>query len=209
MLPDKFYGKKVLAIYRCGSYIHGVQNDDSDKDYVVILKNYQDIRLEKREKVDFFLFGVEPFKRALHFDKRVLDYYLLWMDNTLLASENIEFIAEEFKEEFYKIIKIDWDKYLTAWLRVNVEYFTACFEGLINEKSLYNLYRVRSLIEHYQATGRFEYYLSEKDRDLIIEYKNKQANLEKHRVNFREILEYLKTFLEKEEVNKWTRHQQS
>lgn len=198
MLPDNFYGKKVLAIYRCGSTIHGVQSDESDKDYVVILKNYRDIRLDKREKIDYFLFGLEPFKRALQFDPRVLDYYLLWMDNTLLAVDNLEYIDEEFKEEFYRIIHIDWQKYLTVWLKINVDYFSACCEALVNEKSLYNLYRIRSLIRHYQDIGRFEYYLSDGDRELIIDYKNKQANLEKHRGNFKEILEFLKTFLEKE-----------
>ena len=207
MLPDKFYGKKVLAIYRCGSYIHGVQSGDSDKDYVVILKNYRDIRLEKREREDFFLFGLEQFKRALQFDNRVLDYYLLWMDNTLLAADNLEFIDDEFKEEFNRIIHIDWQKYLTVWLRINVDYFAACYEGLINEKSLYNLYRIRSLIKHYQATGRFEYFLSDEDREFIIEYKNKHVNLEKHRANFKEILEFLKAFLDKEETKKWTQPQ--
>lgn len=198
MLPDNFYGKKVLVIYRCGSTINGVQSDESDKDYVVILKNYRDIRLDKREKIDYFLFGLEPFKRALQFDARVLDYYLLWMDNTLLAVDNLEYIDEEFKEEFYRIIHINWQKYLTVWLKINVDYFSACYDALVNEKSLYNLYRIRSLIQHYQDTERFEYYLSEKDKELIIDYKNKHANFEKHRANFKEILEFLKTFLEKE-----------
>ena len=201
MLPDKFYGKKVLAIYRCGSYIHGVQSDDSDKDYVVILKNYRDIRLEKRENVDFILFGLEPFRRALRFDNRILDYYLIWMDNTLLALDNLEFIDEEFKEEFHRIIHIDWKKYLTVWLRINIDYFSACFEALINEKSLYNLYRIRSLIRHYQDSGKFEYHLSDGDKEFIIDYKNKHANLEKHRANFKEILEFLKGFLDKEETS--------
>jgi hypothetical protein len=199
MLPVKFYGKKVLAVFRCGSYLHEVQSENSDKDYTVILKNYKDIRVEKRDKVDFFLFGLEPFKRATRFDNRILDYFLLWMDNTLVARENLEYLDESFKDEFDEIINIDWGKYLTTWLRTNIQYFTSCLEGLINEKSLYNLYRIRSLIKHYQATGRFEYYLSEEDKELIIDYKNRQENLEKHRASFKEILLYLNKFLDKEE----------
>jgi len=189
----------VLAIYRCGSYLHGVQSETSDRDYTVILKNYKDIRIEKQDGLDFFLFGLEPFKRATHFDPRILDYFLIWMDNTLLAKENLEYIEESFKEEFEQIINIDWDKYMTTWLKLNIQYFSACLAGLINEKSLYNLYRIRSLIRHYQDTGEFEYHLSGGDKEFIIDYKNKHANLEKHRANFKEILEFLKAFLDKEE----------
>jgi len=199
MLPDKFYGKKVLAIYRCGSYIHGVQSETSDRDYTVILRNYKDIRLEKQDGVDFFLFGLEPFKRATHFDPRILDYFLIWMDNTLLAKENLEYIDKGFKDEFEQIIEIDWDKYLTTWLKLNIQYFSACLAGLINEKSLYNLYRIRSLITHYEKTGKFAYYLDPEDKKLMIDYKNKKLHLDQHHANFKAILDYLKDFLAKEE----------
>lgn len=200
MLPDKFYGKKVLAIFRCGSTLFGVEGERSDKDYIVILENYKDIIVDKRDGVDYFLFGLERFKQALRFDNSVLDYFLIWIDNTLLAKANLEYLDESFKDEFMAIIDIDWEQYLPVWLQINIDYFTACYEGLVREKSLYNLYRIRSLIENYQNTGTFTYFLSDADRELIVSYKNRQEYIEVHRQNFHDILIYLKTFL-KEELN--------
>ena len=85
------------------------------------------------------------------------------------------------------------------WLRINYEYFSACFDGHINEKTLYNLYRLRSLLVHYENTRKFEYYLSAEDKALIIDYKNKKENLEKHYANFKTIFAFIKKVLDKEE----------
>ncbi|MGI6714553.1 MAG: hypothetical protein ACOX3K_05895 [Bacilli bacterium] len=199
MLPVSIYGKKVLAIYRCGSVLHGVEKDDSDRDFIVILKNYNDVRLCKVDNADYFLFGVNKFKQAVNFDRRIADYYLIWLDNTLIAKENTLFVDESFKEEYYALINIDWKKHFKVWLRINYEYFSACFDGHINEKTLYNLYRLRSLLVHYENTRKFEYYLSAEDKALIIDYKNKKENLEKHYANFKTIFAFIKKVLDKEE----------
>lgn len=199
MLPVSIYGKKVLAIYRCGSVLHGVEKDDSDRDFIVILKNYNDVRLCKVDNADYFLFGVNKFKQAVNFDRRIADYYLIWLDNTLIAKENTLFVDESFKEEYYALINIDWKKYFKVWLRINYEYFSACFDGHINEKTLYNLYRLRSLLVNYENTRKFEYYLSAEDKALIIDYKNKKENLEKHYANFKTIFAFIKKVLDKEE----------
>ena len=198
MFPDKFYGKKVLAIFPCGSFLYELNGEKSDKDYTVILQNFKEVRVYKEEGVDYFLYGLEAFKKALHFDNSVLDYHLLWMDNTLIAKEHLLYIDESFVDEFNHIINIDWDTYLMTWLRINVEYYTACLDGLMNEKSLYNLYRVRSLMVNFEKIRKFTYYLSEEDRALIHDFKNKRQNISQHYKNFKEILEYLGTFLRRE-----------
>ncbi len=189
----------MLAIFLCGSYLHGLSSETSDKDYIVILQNYKEVRVYKEDGVDYFLFGLDAFKRALQFDNHILDYFLLWMDNTLIVKDHLLFIDEGFVEEFNRIINIDWNKHLLTWLRINVNYFTVCLDGLINEKSLYNLYRVRSLMVNYENTGEFRYCLSEQDRALIIDYKTDRANTDKHYKNFQGILRYLSTFLGKGE----------
>jgi len=199
MLSGSIFGKKILAIYRCGSAIYAVEGAESDQDFTVILEDYNEIITYKEDGNDYFLYGVESYKRALNFDDYILEYFLLWVDNTLLAKDNLLYIDSDFVDEFNKLIKVDWDKHLLKWLAINVDYYDFCFKNLLNEKSLYNLYRIRSLMKHYEATGKFEYYLSEEDKNLIIDYKNRQANLAQHQANFKQILEYLKTFLIKEE----------
>jgi hypothetical protein len=196
MLPDNFYGFKVIAIYRCGSRILGVESSESDEDYTVILGDYHGSGVEKQEGTDFFLFGIEDYKKATQIEDGILPYFTIWIDNVLLAQRNLVYIEPDFKNQFEEIINAPWpEERIKKWVKSNVDYFRAFYFGGGNEKSLYNLYRVRSLIAHYKRTGRFEAFLSKKDKELILDYKVKKQNLEIHKKNFEAIFAYLESFI--------------
>lgn len=200
MLRDNFYDKKVLAIYKCGSVIYGLGGEQSDVDYTVILDDFDGVNLINENRIDYFIYGYETFKKVVKFDdKNILHSFLMWTDNTLLAKENLVQIDASFEAEFNELIKVDWDRYFKKWLSINVDYFTAIFSIGINVKPLYNLYRIRSLVNHYKETGIFEFYLSENDRELIIDYKNNKAVSNTHDNNFKNILEYLRLLIAEEE----------
>lgn len=199
MLPDNFYGFPVLVIYKCGSEIYGLANETSDADYTVIVDGYDGLNVEKEDGVDYFVFGLSKFKELVTFVPSNLSYFLLWMDNTLVAESNLVFIDEEFRDEFLALINIDWAKYFKAWLRINYDYFKVCFEAKVNLKVLYNLYRVRSLVSNYEATGTFAHTISEEDLALMQSYKNEVSNKDEHYKNFAAILVYLKEVLERED----------
>lgn len=200
MLRDSFFGKKVLAMYRCGSAIYGFNASQSDLDYTVILSDFEGIRLLVEDGVDYFIYGYETFKRVVNFDdENILNSFIMWIDNVLLVKDNLVLIDDSFAAEFDELVKIDWNRHFKKWLKINLDYFTAIFTLGINVKPLYNLYRIRSLVKHYKDTGIFEYYLSDQDRELIIDYKINKTTSSAHDSNFINILEYLRSLIAEED----------
>ena len=198
-LLDKINGRHVLALYRCGSYLFGTDGPDSDKDYTAILEDYDSCNIYKVEGADYFIYGVNVFKEALTFKSNHPGFLVMWLDNVLLAEENLIYIDEKFKDEFKKIIDVDWNSIFPVWLKKNLDYFKTWLEIGQHSKLLYHIYRLRSLVSHYRETGKFEAFLSEEDKENIIDYKIRNANTEKHLSNFKEIIIYLETILKEEE----------
>lgn len=196
---DKIYGKRVLALYRCGSHLFGTEGPESDKDYTAILEDYESCNIYKVKDADYFIYGVEQFKEALTFQSSHPGFLVMWLDNILLAQENLLYLAPDFEEEFKKIISVNWKTTFPFWLKKNLDYFKTWFEIGQHTKLLYHLYRLRSLVLHYEETGRFEAFLSEEDKENIIDYKIRNLNVEKHFTNFKEIIAYLEIVLTKEE----------
>ena len=72
------------------------------------------------------------------------------------------------------------------------------FENYKEEKSLYHLYRVESLIRHYKETGKFEYYFSKENFELAKDLKT-NLNIEKHLPRLQEIFSYLVSLYKEEQ----------
>ena len=148
----------------------GLDTDDSDKDYTVITEGSHLTNVIKSNGIDYFVFDKEGFKNALTFENE-LTYFVAWLDNLLLAPENIVYADEEYKKEFLELIKIDWKKLFPKWLVRNLEYFSVRLFTGQHEKSLYHLYRLHSLVTHFMETGKFEFYFSDEDREKAIAYR--------------------------------------
>ena len=71
-------------------------------------------------------------------------------------------------------------------------------ENYKEEKSLYHLYRVESLIKHYKETGKFEYYFSEENKELAKDLKT-TLDIEKHLPRLQEIFSYLVSLYKEEQ----------
>lgn len=199
-LLDNYFGLKPLLIYRCGSSIFGLSQNDSDKDYIVITEGSHLTNVLKTDDTDYFVFSKDGFKNALTFENE-LTYFLAWLDNILLAPENIVYADEEYKKEFLELIKIDWDKLFPKWLERNIEYFSVRLYTGQREKSLYHLYRLHSLVSHYIETGKFEYYFSEEDKKKAKAFRNDESDYNKYMDELISIFSYLRNILE--EVQKW------
>lgn len=190
MSYDNFLGFKTLLVYRSGSSIYGLDNDDSDKDYTVITEGSHLTNIVKANNVDYFIFDKDGFKNALTFEGE-LTFFLTWLDNILLAPDNIVYADEEYKKEFLDLIKIDWKKFFPKWLERNLEYFSIRLSTGQKEKSLYHLYRLHSLVSHYKDTGKFEYYFSDEDKQKAIAYKNDKDGNNKYLDELMSIFVYL------------------
>ena len=200
LLDRLFSPYKVLLCYKCGSSIFGLSDDDSDKDYTVILEGYDSCNVVKTDDSDFFTYGLPYFEKLKKFDKGCLTYFLVWIDNTLLAKENIVYIDESIKDKLDEFLYIDFKNHFKDWLYRLIAYFGIRLQNYKEEKSIYHLYRVESLIKHYKETGKFEYYFSKENKELAMDLKT-NLNMEKHLPRLKEIFSYLLSLYKEEEEN--------
>lgn len=190
LLDKLFTPYKVLLCYKCGSSIYGLSEDESDKDYIVILDGFDNCNVVKTDDSDFFVYGLSYFENLKKFDRSCLTYFLVWIDNTLQAKENVVYVDESIKNKLDEFLYIDFKKHFKDWLYRVIAYFGIRLENYKEEKSLYHLYRVESLIRHYKETGKFEYYFSKENFELAKDLKTK-LNIEEHLPRLKEIFSYL------------------
>ena len=191
IMPDN----KILAIYKVGSSIFGLSDDESDKDYIVIVDGYDGTNVIKEDGYDFFVIGAPYFEKLCRFDDRVMSYFAIWMDNVLLVKDNLEYLDEEYRETFLALINIDWKTCFTKWLGRVVDYFRIRLDDVNNSKPLYHLFRIRALVEHYIKTCKFEYAFPEKDRELALKFKKNPRNYLKE---LNEVFSYLESVYKEE-----------
>lgn len=168
-LPTKLIPNKILAVYRTGSFIYGLDTDSSDEDYIVIVEDFDGGTVVKEEGIDYFVFGVPYFKKMIEFDNSVISYFAIWTDNTLLAEKNLVYIDGNFRSEFLELIKVDWDKHFLDWIKRVIGYFSIRIEDACKEA--YHLFRIKSQAQYYKETGKFEYHFDEKDKAFALAYK--------------------------------------
>jgi len=191
--------EKVLAIYTCGSKIYGLESDNSDEDYTVIVDCDFLPNVIKDTCVDYFVFGKKQFKEATEFKKGYLSFFLAWLDNTCLALDNLIYLDDEYKDEFLSIINGDWALKFKTWLEININYFGARLFNSPNEKALYNLYRLNSIVKNYKKTGKFKSIFADEDKILALDFKSNPSIRISHRTKLEEIFSYLESVLKEEQ----------
>ena len=192
-LLTKLIPNKILAVYRTGSYLYGLSTDESDKDYIVIIDGFDGGNVIKEEGYDFFVFGRNYFEKLCNFDDKMMSYFAIWTDNTLLAKDNLEYIDNDYKDEFERLIKIDWNKHFYTWLKRVVDYFRLRLDG--DQKSLYHLFRIKCQVDNFLKNGKFEYCFDEESKLRALEFK---MNPVKHLHEAVEIFSYLESIVEEE-----------
>lgn len=195
LLDRLFSPNKILLCYKCGSSIFGLSENESDKDYTIIIDGFDSCNVVKTDDSDFFTFGRSYFEKLKEFDKGCLTYFLCWLDNTLLAKENIVYVDDSIKDKLDEFLFIDFKKHFKDWLYRVIAYFGIRLQNYKEEKSLYHLYRIYDLVKHYLDTGEFSYYFSEESKELAKDLKT-TLNSEKHLPRLKEIFSYLLSIYE-------------
>lgn len=113
-----------------------------------------------------------------------------------MAKDNLEHIDEDYKEQFNTLIDIDWKICFKKWLGRIIDYFKIRLDNINNSKSLYHLFRIRALVEHYIKTSKFEYFFIEKDRELALKFKKNPRNYLKE---LKEVFSYLESVYNEEQ----------
>lgn len=187
-LLDKY---KVLASYNCGSSIYGLEEDTSDKDITLIVEGTDIGDIKTIDNVDNFIFSPDYLIKIIAFDNSAFDTFKIWIDNLTLIKENLISLDESFKDEFYKIIDINWDDKYKEWLSLNIGYFKSRLEDGNFDKSLYHIYRLHSVVERYKSSGVFISKFNDKDLKLAENYKKNKSERYKHLDSLTKIIQYL------------------
>lgn len=182
---------KILASYNCGSSIYGLEEDQSDKDITLIVEGTNIGDIKKEDGIDYFIFSIDYLKKIIAFDKTAFDCFKIWIDNLTVVKENLVSLDENFKEEFYKIIDVNWDSLFKQWLALNIGYFKARLEDKVFDKSLYHIYRLHSVVERYINSGVFLSTFKEEDLKLAENYKKNPSDRHKHYDSLIKIIEFL------------------
>lgn len=197
-LLNNLLHEKVLAIYGCGSKIYGLESGGSDEDYTVIVDSDFLPNVIKDNGIDYFVFGRKQFNEATNFKKGYLSFFLAWLDNTCLALDNLVYLDEGYKDEFLSIVNADWSLKFKIWLEININYFGARLLYSPEEKTLYNLYRLNSIVKNYKETGIFKSVFFENDKTLALDFKSNPSTRISHKNKLEEIFSYLEHALKEE-----------
>lgn len=182
---------RVLASYSCGSSVYGLADERSDRDITLIVEGGDIVDIRRIDGVDYFVFGVGYLRKLASFYPAALDAFKVWMDNLTLLQETLTYVDEGFKDEFLRITYIDWNARFKDWLSLNVGYFKSRLDDGGFDKSLYHVYRLRSMVERYRQSGVFASKFSDEDLKLAEDYKKNASGRHRHYESLKRIIEYL------------------
>ena len=60
-------------------YHFGLSDDESDKDHIVIIDEYDGTNVIKEDSYDFFVIGEPYFKKLCRLNDRVMCYFAIWL----------------------------------------------------------------------------------------------------------------------------------
>ena len=191
-LLKEFRHEKVLLIYRCGSYAFGTTTDQSDEDFVVVLKDFKGLMHMGGDGKEYFVFGLPFWKDKMEFSDDLADYYEVHNDeifafpNTILyIDKEIEPLIEEYRAKFLDNYKV--------WLKKIVLYFSRFIALGDYEKRYYHLVRIKHIVENFKKTGIFSLELTPEITEWISAYK-----AESERVKYKAVIDDALAYLKRE-----------
>lgn len=83
---------------------------------------------------------------------------------------------------------------------MNLDYLGARLFNSPNEKTLYNIYRLNSIVKNYKNTGKFESVFNEEDKALASDFKANEQLRISHVAKLKEIFSYLESVLKEDSL---------
>lgn len=102
----------ILQIHRFGSHVYGTVNDSSDKDYIVIVKEYTIGSTYKSDDIDLDIYDEITWNNMLlNNDVRAIEtLYVEPIYNNILHNTNIEIIPSKLRKSFSTVYSGAWIK---------------------------------------------------------------------------------------------------
>lgn len=169
-IKNEFIDDEVLLMYRCGSYAFGTSNENSDEDYIVVLKDFKGMTHRNNGKKEYFIFGLRAWGMKMEFSDFYDEYNEIFNDEIMAFPDNLVYMSETIRPDVEKYISVFPSK-IKIWCKKIYSYYDFFYSNNFIEKNMYHLIRIRSIVERYKATGSFSLELSSKVKEWIAKFK--------------------------------------
>lgn len=199
-----FEDKKILLAYYGGSTAYGTKTNESDKDIIIVLEDFNgSLHLTKTEEnIEYFVFCKKSFIEKMEFSDNLTPYFKIFNDDILSEQEPI-YLDESFIDTFEKYKNRDFSEYIKKYLDAVIKYYDLFLEEDKLRKNMYHLYRIEEQLKRYFETGEFILNISDEVLEKIMILKNNFESDNEDIINeLRLILVYLKGV--RKDVNNWS-----
>ncbi len=191
---QEFNKKKILLAYYGGSTAYQTINENSDKDVIVVLDNFDGYdHLAVPEKgIEYFVFGKDAFIDKMNFDKTIAPYLLIFNDDILADIEPIV-LDESFESTYNEIRSRPFGFFINEYIGAILSYYGTFLKMNILRKNMYHLYRIEEQVKRYFETETFSLGVSEETLEKMMVLKSYFAtNNADTLAELKGILNYLK-----------------
>lgn len=173
------------------------KDEESDEDFIVVLKNMKGCTHLNEGKKEYFIFGINDWKKKMEFSDDYANYYEIFNDEIMAFPNNVVYMNDSFKE-IVKSYQETFTSKLSTWLKKVYSYFIFYYElGDLN-KNMYHLIRISYIVKNYETACSFSLYLDEETETFIRKFKRSE-NREAYRNIIRETLGFIKKEASKNE----------
>lgn len=198
-IKELFPNNKILLLYQAGSFAYGMANEHSDKDYVVILKDFSGVLhvTNDEDKSEYFIFGKDEWIKKMELDDSLTALLTIFPDEVF--GENVIHLDASFQATYEKYRNRDFAVVFKKYLAKVIVYFETYLIDSILTKNMWHLYRIEEQVLGFTAVGEWTLEIAETTKEKINVYK---ANFQKQSGDYlnelKSIVSYLKEVKENE-----------
>lgn len=183
----------ILLIYRIGSKAYGVDNEESDNDFAVVLDGYNgmDHVVDYETKSEYFIFSKDNWIKKMEFHSSLANLFLIFPDE--IISNNPLYIKDDFESIYVGYQTRTFASVFKTYLEKVIDYFETYLDENHQTKTMWHLYRIEEQVLRYISTNEWTLHLSPETIEKIQVYKKNYRYQNQHSLSeLQRIVEYLK-----------------
>lgn len=198
-IKELFPNNKILLLYRAGSFAYGVADEESDKDYIVVLKDFRGVLHIPRDedKSEYFIFGKEEWISKMELDDSLSPFLTIFPDEVL--ADSVIHVDASFASTYESFRNRDFTFVFQKYLAKVIAYFETYLNDNILTKNLWHLYRIEEQVAKFASGNNvWTLELSDETKERIHVYK---ANFQTQNINYLNELKGIITYLKEVKEN--------
>ena len=162
----------IMFMYYCGSIAYGVADSNSDIDVSVVVADLNGTIHMQLGGLDLFIYGADTYLEKQKLKDNIPLYFKMHIDDVIDIDKNLIYLDENYLNEYkaYKDIKLEEN--LKSFLNCFIEHYTLRGKDHTKPaKTLYHVFRLRGLLDHFDKSGKYEMLIEEPWKSRLLEYK--------------------------------------